>query len=83
MGPQVSCDDITAQIDPLGAPQNPMEKMKVLNPQYMGEIIPKNEGNVGSHGITTCEIKFKFKSGKPPTNMQRKMATVAFPGVHS
>ena len=28
--------------------------MKVLNPQYMGymgEITPKNEGNVGSHGI--------------------------------
>ena len=25
--------------------------MKVLNPQYMGEITPKNEGNVGSHGM--------------------------------
>ena len=25
--------------------------MKVFNPQYMGEIIPKNEGNVGSQGI--------------------------------
>ena len=25
-------------------------KMKVLSPKNMGEIIPKNEGNVGSHG---------------------------------
>ena len=24
--------------------------MKVLKPQYMGEITPKNKGNVGSHG---------------------------------
>jgi len=28
--------------------------MKVLNPQYMGEITPKNEGNVGSHGRKIC-----------------------------
>ena len=33
-----------------GIPQN-HEQIKVLNPQYMGEIIPKNEGTVGSHGI--------------------------------
>ena len=26
------------------------EGFKLLNPQYMGEITPKNEGNVGSHG---------------------------------
>ena len=28
-------------------PQQPMEKWKVLHPQHMGEITPKNEGNVG------------------------------------
>ena len=33
-------------------PQQPMKHagFKILNPQYMGEITPKNEGNVGSHG---------------------------------
>ena len=25
-------------------------KMKVLHPQHMGEITPRNEGNMGSHG---------------------------------
>ncbi len=28
----------------------PMEIMNVLNPQYMGEITPQNEGTLGSHG---------------------------------
>ena len=30
--------------------------MKVLNPQYMGEITPKNEGNVGSHGLCCFQV---------------------------
>ena len=33
-------------------PQQPMENWRAFNPQYMGEITPKNEGNVGSHGTS-------------------------------
>ena len=28
-------------------PKHPMEKWRVLNPQYMGFFTPQNEGNVG------------------------------------
>ena len=37
---------------PIG-PQQPMEKKEgFYTPQNMGEINPKNEGNVGSHGYS-------------------------------
>ena len=32
-------------------PQVPMKNEGLLHPQYMGEITPKNEGTVCSHGL--------------------------------
>lgn len=51
-------------------------KNEVVGPQYMGEITPKNEGNMGSPGTFLWFFHVKNSEGyhPPPPNATKNMA---------
>ena len=46
-------------------PLDPKAKIKVLNPQYMGEIAPRNEGNMASHATWKICLMFFCETVHP------------------
>ena len=46
--------------------------MKVLNPQYMGVLTPKNEGNVGLYGSIVSLWGVYLDQPSPPSRLNSK-----------